>query len=387
MDKVVSFQDKYNALQQNVRDIFAKVYILNNAGKKIGQIEGNIISGNISVNSDSLIRRTGTITLALNDDNLDVAENKFFWFNNRIELHIGVKYNDDIVWYKLGNFILDETSKFVSSRQKTITIDLLDNMCLFDGTRGGKVDVIYKIENDLPIHEVIEGIVNKRGYMNRIIEQSEHRTPYKIEKNIGDNFGSVIEELRGLYLDYETFIDLDGNFVFRRVRNLKSDPIIYRFLENDMNLVDIGITYSFKNVKNRVKIYGRTNPDTGIAVEAEATNNHPNSPFAIDKIGEVFEGITDSKLHTKEQVQKKAEAELIKASNLAEKVTISCIPIYNLDVNNVVYIKVEKDGLNINGRFQIKKLSIPFDEGDLMRITCVRLYDDEETTIQTDNII
>ena len=354
------------------------LYLIGELYRRIGNIEGDIISGYVNIDADSLIRRTGTVTLAVTDRKISVGEDRYFWYNNKIELHIGVEYKKEIMWYKLGTFILDETSGLLNLNEKSITISLLDNMCLFDGTRGGKIDTKYKVEKHRMIHSVMEEIVENNNYPKKIIEDSDWEIPELIDKRAGDTYGSIISELRDAYIEYETFIDLHGNFVFRKVRNTKHDPIVYRFDEYDKNIVDISITYSFKNVKNKVQVFGRTNPDTGNTPNYTAENRHPNSPFSIDKIGVVFDSITNNKLYDIEQVITHSKGELRKASNLAETIGITCLPLYDLDVNQVVYIKIEKDDFNINGRFQIKKIRVPLDTDDLMNITLARLYDGED---------
>lgn len=374
MDSISLLQKQMDVLKRNFRKVFTRVYLIDQTGKKVAQLEGKVINGSLSIDADSLIRRTGTINIAITNSSFDVGEDKYVWFGKRFRIEIGLEYEEnDIVWFKVGEFILDETSARYSLTENTLSVSLLDNMCMFDADRGGVLDTAFTIEEGIPIHDVVSSMVTRINYPRKSIERSDFSMPYKIEKSAGESYGSVLDEVRNMYIEYEMFINLDGVFVFRKIKNSLSDSIKYSFdKDTDRSIKDISKTYNFKNVKNKVKVIGRTNPDTGVIPEYTAINDDPNSPFSISKIGEILKVQNESRLSTQIDVQKRAIAELSKATNLAEKVTITCVPIYILDVNDVVYIKDISKGLD--GKYQIKSMTIPLEIENLMTINCVKIY-------------
>jgi hypothetical protein len=94
--------------------------------------------------------------------------------------------------------------------------------------------------------------------------------------------------------------------------------------------------------------------------------------FCIDKIGIKTLTINDEKIFNTQQAQLRAEFELWNYSNFAETINFSCVPVYYLDVNQLV--RIQEDSIGVDGLYRIESLSIPLNFDGLMSITATKMY-------------
>jgi hypothetical protein len=218
------------------------------------------------------------------------------------------------------------------------------------------------------------------GYETKFnIESTDFTVPYQIEHDIGSTIWDVAEELTNLYMTYQTYYDEDGYLVFRRKPILSSDTVAWDFsLDNTKYLIQsIKNTYSDKNVKNYVKIWGKLKDDGSQAsYEIEVRDaNYPNCPFTIEKLGEPFTRdlvISEDNYYTEEQCQLRCEYEVEKHTNMAETIELVTLPIYSLSVGSLIY--VDKTEENITGKFAVTNISSGLSYDSTMTISAYKIY-------------
>lgn len=129
----------------NVRTHYAKIVLLSFDEKPIREIQGNIISGSLSVNGSSSVRRTISLTMLANEGNSNIEDiDNEIAINKKVKVFIGydnplksyAQYGDTI-WFPCGLFVLSNASIARSTSGWTISINGKDKMCLLDGTAGG----------------------------------------------------------------------------------------------------------------------------------------------------------------------------------------------------------------------------------------------------------
>jgi hypothetical protein len=59
---------------------------------------------------------------------------------------------------------------------------------------------------------------------------------------------------------------------------------------------------------------------------------------------------------------------------MGEKIDITCVPIYMIDVNDLIYVK--NNEINVNGKYCVTNLSIPLKWNGTMSISCYLIYDE-----------
>ena len=175
-----------------VKEQYVKITLLHFITEDpIQEIQGRISAGNINVNGDSAIRRTGSLTfvadLAENDitnmDNLITA-------NKKVEIEIGFKnttkeYTDySMLWFPLGIFVITDVSITHSLADASITLNIKDKMCLLNGECGGIIpasatfgELVTEYEDgtsvveEVPMFDIIRTVVSQFGgeQLGRII--------------------------------------------------------------------------------------------------------------------------------------------------------------------------------------------------------------------------
>ena len=125
---------------------YAKITLLSfNEELPLKEIQGNISSGNLSVNGSSSIRRTINLTMlsSIENSNLEDIDNEIS-INKKIKILIGLdnplkEYSQygDIIWFPCGVFVISSASINRSTNGWTISITGKDKMCLLDGSVGG----------------------------------------------------------------------------------------------------------------------------------------------------------------------------------------------------------------------------------------------------------
>ena len=128
--------------QEHIKEKYARITALTKNELPLQAIEGRVTGGSLSVDGTSAIRRTCNLTLVAEDVNL----NNFYWgLSNKFKLEIGLKnnnkskYNEDIIWFKQGIFIITSFNAAVSQNNFTISISGKDKMCLLNGEVAGSL--------------------------------------------------------------------------------------------------------------------------------------------------------------------------------------------------------------------------------------------------------
>ena len=142
----MTFEQEVN--EQLIQTHYIHITVLNmDETKSLGEIQGIVTSGNISVNGSSAIRRSGSLSLVAQEvngktvskltsvDNLISAE-------KRVKIEIGlVNYidptKDPIIWYNQGVFVIGSASITHNNSGLNISVQLKDKMALLSGDIGG----------------------------------------------------------------------------------------------------------------------------------------------------------------------------------------------------------------------------------------------------------
>lgn len=146
----------FNHRQRNVK---VKIIALTFGEEFIDSIEGKVISGNITVDGKSALRRTCNLTLIPDED---IINNSVWGLNTKFSLEIGIKnpfYNNadsvypETLWFPQGVYLITGFSISINSNTKNISITGKDKMSLLNGDISGHLnqatvlDVYYNEEN------------------------------------------------------------------------------------------------------------------------------------------------------------------------------------------------------------------------------------------------
>lgn len=111
---------------------------------------------------------------------------------------------------------------------------------------------------------------------------------------------------------------------------------------------------------------------TTYQVTTELSNTDNTSPYSVDNLGEKrVLVINDQNIYTKSQCDSRAEWELQLHSNLNETINLTCLALYYLDVDMLIYLYNKE--LNVDGKYKIDKISFSLKEGT-MSLTVSKIF-------------
>jgi len=366
--------EQVKLIKSKNRTTYVKVELLNSDGRKVDSLEGLVTKGTVAINNSGSIRRRCTIEMILKSDLLPQSGGKIF-FDKKIRLIVGLlnHLTNEVVWYpSLGLFLINNPSVDYSPTDKKISFEGLDLFSLYDGTMGGQLGYKTTVDINIPISQAIQTTMQSLANITKLnIESTSYTVPYKIEKNPEDTIWSLIQELNNLYMYYESYFDVDGRFIYRKIQEFNTSPTIWDYTGDD-SVTAYKNTYNSSNVKNHIIIWGKTNDD-GTQAKAELSNTDINSQYNISTIGEKKFSKTNEKLFTDAQCLSEAQYWMKQYSNMNEKITINGINNYLLDVNNLVLLNQPLAG--IVGRYLIDDISFDLNFGGTMVANAHKIYD------------
>ena len=137
----ITAEDMY-LLKQSTKELYSKVELLNSEFKIVDQLEGNLISDDLSVSSDSSVRRTYNCSLFVTDSTFEIARDTKIWIDRMIRPYVGVKnmMTGNIIWYLMGTYKISSTSVSYDATTHTLDLSCNDLMCTLDAEFSGCVE-------------------------------------------------------------------------------------------------------------------------------------------------------------------------------------------------------------------------------------------------------
>ena len=367
---------------QPIRNIAVTIQVIDESdGRVIETITGKASGGSIKMNSSSLIRRTGSLTLSVDPDLFPKA-NSLMWFGNIVRVYVGIKdmsQSNSTVNFLLGTFWIDEGSYSIDSSKSEISIVLSDKMTKYDETQ---LEYAMKIPVDTPISDAMRLVMENIGetdFGDMIQPELGMVVPYTLEYGVGDEVTTIITALRDMYMDCYCGYDVMGRFEFKQMKVQRADEVSepkWRFDSTANDRADLTVSfkesYNLKAVKNHIIVYGGTSEKTGLTPSGEVRITDAKSPFNVDAIGDRKKVVIESKYVNGDQCMAKARYEIWKSSNFQEVANITCVPIYMLDSNDI--IEITHPETKEVARYMVDSFDLNLDVSSEMSISAHKLY-------------
>lgn len=357
---------------------YVKLEILNQQDKIVDSLAGLAIDGGYNIDANSALRRTCDIKFILNSK-MVINSSSPLWINKRFRLWTGIKnlLTDEIKYFNQGIYLISDPVIDIQLIDKTVSIKGYDKMAYFTGEVTGQLPNKVVIPVDAPISDAIKSTAQTLGGENKLlIDTSPYTVPYEIEKDAGNTIYDILKELQELYKTWKCYYDVNGNFVFTRIKDHINDPVLFDFsIYKTIQTISQDVKYS--NIKNYFKVIGKLLDDnTQYISEMTVTNAlYPNNPFTVEKMGEMTTRkliIQEDKYYTQEQCDSRIQYEYFLHSNFAEEISFTTIPLPFLDVDQIVYIN--KPEYNIVGKYCITNISSGLRHDSLMQLKAYKLH-------------
>lgn len=254
-------QAMYNVTNQKSRTLHIKINLLNFSYQTVDSLEGLAVSGNITIDAQSDLRRSCQVTLAVKDSTFDVSSGGKIFLDRYIQIFIGIEEmrTNEIVWFNKGIYLINAPSYTYEADSHTLSFEGLDLMSKMTGMRNGYLTgVAYKIPQGSDIRGAMIAILQEAGFTRYVIEDVEQKVPYDMEFDQGATQYIILAELRDILPQYQIYFDEDGVFHYNMIPSGEDDPIVVDDSTWNKVVLSEQITVDFESVKNVIEVYGRT---------------------------------------------------------------------------------------------------------------------------------
>lgn len=274
-------QVDYNVLKQPFINKYIKLNILDFEYNTVYEISGNVTSCSVSVDADSDLRRSCSISMVVTNSNFDIKSGSPIWLDKFIQPFIGY-YNiqtQEIQWYNQGIYLINQPTWEYNPVSNTLSFQGLDLMSKLTGLRNGNLEGIPTvIEQGENVREVIIATLEEAGFTKYIVAECENsdgtiqEIPYEIQINQGGTVYNILSELRDILPQYQIYFDIDGVFHYDLIPSGDDDPVL---IDDDLwnnILASENINTDFESVKNVIEIYGKTHDVSYYSTETTVSN-------------------------------------------------------------------------------------------------------------------
>lgn len=254
-----------NTAKQTMRNITVRIDVLNYDYSIGGSLSGNVIDGNISINSNSDIRRTLSISTIVTDQvNIDV--NSKTWFDKYIQVYVGIdeQASGETAWTNMGVYIINQPTYSYDAETFTMAFEAVDLMGLLTGLRKGNLLEEYFIPQGSNVKEVMTAVMTENGFERYVISEcmnvdgSIQEVPYDMNFDLGSTWYNILDTLRQILPQYQIYFDADGVFHYELLPLTNEEPVRVDDTLWSENVLNESVNIDFQSVKNKVKIYGAT---------------------------------------------------------------------------------------------------------------------------------
>ena len=324
--------EDYRIVKQTVLDIRIRFEIYDRKENYIGSIDGNVINGSCTIDAESDIRRSFSITIFPDHKSKTlIDEQGYIWIDKYVHIYIGIidmQTGEPVEW-KFGVFLFTNVNTTYDPVTNQMSINCSDLMSVLDGSKNGELgqlNIIYPAyeedEQGHPTHyntirnAVIDtisqlgrinnyniddiGEYNAMPLYNKDYLQYRYETsvrfddgrwqelwntiPFDQEFSAGCTVLNILTTFRDLYPNYEAYFDPDGVFCMNMIPSGEEDPVI---IHNDF-FQDIYISENtsvdLTTVRNVCHVWGQV-LDTDFFSD---TSEYEDNVYKV-----TYEGYTD----------------------------------------------------------------------------------------------
>lgn len=264
-------QQDYNIMSQPYINKYMKLNILNFDMNVVDEISGNLVSCDVSVNADSDLRRSCSVSLIVVDATLEVMESGRIWIDKFIQPLVGYEniYTGEIQWYNQGIYLINAPSYSYDATNNTLSFSGLDLMSKLTGLRNGALPgVPTVVPQGSSVREAIIAAIKLAGFNKYVVDECTNvdgnvqSVPYDIQVDQGGYIFDIIKQLRDILPNYQVYFDVDGVFHYDQIPSGDNDPVLIDDNFWDNVLMAESVSTDFEKVKNYIEVYGKSHAIT-----------------------------------------------------------------------------------------------------------------------------
>lgn len=321
-----------------------------------------ITDGSVDVDTSRGARRTMTVTL-LNPGGVFSPNSEWagtFYVDRMIRLWRGVRYSDeDFELVPIGTFYIDTADVVAERNMSIVTISGSDGWKKFTKAKFGKAT---KYAEGTSVNTVIRDMADLCGVDKLNLDPLDGRSAStsELQKDMhferSDNVGEALLKL-GNDFSLDIYFDPMGRLTTEPLKSPSKSPVVWRYEpEQDGALLMVRATFKDDRLYNNVVVTGTA--DEKNPVHGRASDNDPDSPTNIDRIGRRTYEYESKHIKTVDQAKETAKKLLLKHLQRSEDIELQaiCNPAY--EGNDVIRVE-EQDFTKLDHRYRIHSFTIP----------------------------
>lgn len=347
----LDYQSKYiKSLQSGHYELYYKIELLFNDESFKEDITEYVKKGNVQVQFKNGVRRN--CSLSIDNKRLDFIPNvDRLWIGQKFRVVLGLKNTDSENFeFPQGVFVI--SNPVVRSETSLPSVDIygVDKFGMLDGTLGGELTDIHQIENGSNIPNFIRTTLNlefsngdKIDNIEPVISQENTNatTPYTIRHERGSNYGELLNEAVKV-TSGNLFYNVNGELEYQYDYEDDTKGSIVDLYRGDKIYISATETKNYDKIYNAVTVLS-DNVD-GSLTKATVKNENYESGTNIYRTPERTKVYEEYVYDTDEKAREYATYLLKRHSRLNSSFDVSCMPIFNLDVDRVITITDDRLG-------------------------------------------
>ena len=265
-------------LKNHSSHIYCRIDMLNKDFATIDSLDGVVIDGSISVDSESDVRRTFNATLYLGKNSNIANSTEEDWISRNVRVFIGLKDRNNLIhWYNQGCYSFSSNGFTYNSTTNTVQASCVDLVSRLNGDLAGqKVGLASRIEKNAQVNKSIEAVLKESEFSKYCIDYWSRTVPHDLDYETGTTLWQILTELRDLYYPFEMYFD-DDTFVCREIPSGFNDPPVLEpeLFESLVTSDGESATVDYTSVRNCIEVFGAT-------IDADVFSTDENTRYDLD---------------------------------------------------------------------------------------------------------
>lgn len=213
-----------------------------------------------SINADSDLRRTCSVSVYPSDSSYDLKQNGKFWLDKYFTIFIEASGEGEYLYStNLGYYLIGNPQKVYSPTENKLTFQGIDLMAQLTGLRNGNLEgMSYVVPQGSNVRQVMIDLLAEFGITKYKIEELPITVPNDINIGVGGTAYDILSQLRDLLPNYQMYFDTNGYFCFNKIPSGDDEPITIDDSLWDLILLDYKKSTDYDSVKNSIEVIGRT---------------------------------------------------------------------------------------------------------------------------------
>lgn len=249
-------------ITKSIRQLRAKINVLNFNFQTVDEISGNVLDGNITEDANSDIRRSCDISMVVTNSTFVIQPGSQIWLDKFIQIYIGIDnlYTGTTQWFNKGIYIIDQPTYTFDPVASTLEFQGYDLMAKMTGLRNGYLEGIPTvIPQGSDIREaMISTVTQLGGFTKYAIQENPQTVPYDIQIDPGGTVYDILVELRDILPSWQIYFDEDGVFHYEPIPSGQNEPVMLYDDTWDEVVLSESINTDFSTVKNVIEVWGKT---------------------------------------------------------------------------------------------------------------------------------